>query len=241
MSGEKMIGREQTPTLKNQVLVVDDEKRVAESIQFFLNKEGFDVSYACCGRDAVAFIKENRVELILLDISMPGMDGFEVLESIFHHDPDSLVVMMTGYATVESAVKALKLGAWDYLKKPFEYSELIKTVKNGITHKQLINENRAVSARLQISEMRCQYLVNNSPDLIYTLNARGKITFVNEEFEKVLGYRKEHLPGSWVQDIVHSDDCAKAVAAVNQVSSGSRSKTEVTIRLKRAGHDRKKY
>ncbi|HKK89769.1 MAG TPA: response regulator, partial [Desulfobacteraceae bacterium] len=200
---------------QEQVLIVDDEKRIVDSVQFFLEKEGFAVSHAGCGRDALSLVRESRIDLVLLDISMPGMDGFEVLEKLFCLDPDILVIMITGYATVESAVKALKIGAWDYLRKPFDHQDLVKTVKNAANHKQLMKENRAVSARLEISEKRCQYMVNSSPDLIYTLDAKGKFTFVNDEFEKVLGYQKQHLLDEHFSTIVHPDDQPRAESVFN--------------------------
>ncbi|MCP4115464.1 MAG: response regulator [Desulfobacteraceae bacterium] len=189
-----------------RILVVDDEARVLDSIQFFLAREGYDADKASCGTDALALAREKRYDLVLLDVSMPGMDGFEVMDHLFGMDPDLFVIMVTGYATVESAVRALKQGAYDYLKKPFEFADLIKTVKNALTQKRLIRENRAVTARLEASERRYRYMVNNSPDLIYTLDSKDCFSFVNSEFERVLGYSREELLGRPFETIVHPGD-----------------------------------
>ncbi len=120
-----------------QILVVDDEKRIVDNISLCLKREGFEITGAHDGQEALQKILQTKFDLVLLDISMPRMNGFEVMEQIFGLDKDVLVIIITGYASVESAIKALKLGAWDYLKKPFEYADLIKTVKNAISQNGL--------------------------------------------------------------------------------------------------------
>jgi two-component system cell cycle sensor histidine kinase/response regulator CckA len=120
-----------------KILVVDDETRIVDNIAHCLKREGFQVTGAHDGQEAVTLFERQRFDLVLLDISMPGMNGYEVMERIFGLDGDVLIIIMTGFASVESAVKALKKGAWDYLKKPFEYTDLIKTVKNALAQSNL--------------------------------------------------------------------------------------------------------
>jgi len=217
-----------------QILVVDDEPRVLESIQFFLTREGYGTDKASCGRDAISLFGEKRFDLVLLDISMPGMDGFEVMDHLFGLDPEVLVIMVTGYATVESAVRALKQGAWDYLKKPFEYADLIKTVKNALTQKRLMKENVSVLARLKISEKRCRYMVNNSPDLIYTLDPQGCFSFVNNEFEEVLGYSQAELLGKPFETIVHPEFLNNSKSSSRVGTVGGEDGGVLQIRLKKS-------
>jgi DNA-binding NtrC family response regulator len=150
-----------------QILVVDDERRIVENIAGCLKREGFNVMGAHDGSEAVALFELQRFDLVLLDISMPGLNGYEVMEQIFGMDGDVLIIIMTGFASVESAVTALKKGAWDYLKKPFEYADLIKTVKNALAQSNLMADKKAVSARLEASERQYKYMVDNSPDLIF--------------------------------------------------------------------------
>jgi len=216
------------------ILVVDDEPRVLESIQFFLTREGYGVGTASCGRDAISIFGQKQFDLVLLDVSMPGMDGFEVMDNLFGLDPDLLVIMVTGYATVESAVRALKQGAWDYLKKPFEYADLIKTVKNALTQKRLMKENVAVLARLKVSEKRCRYMVNNSPDLIYTLDPQGCFSFVNNKFEGVLGYSQAELLGRPFEEILHPDSL-NSISSISRVGTlGGEDVGLLKIRLKKS-------
>ncbi|MCP3876225.1 MAG: response regulator [Desulfobacteraceae bacterium] len=195
---------------REQILVVDDEERIVENITLCLKREGFQTQGASNGEEAIKIFEQQKFDIVLLDISMPGMNGYEVMEHIFGIDEDVLIIIITGYASVESAIKALRIGAWDYLKKPFEYADLIKTVKNALSQKKLIAAKKAVSARLEASEKQYEYMVNNSPDLIFTLDQEGCFTFVNHQFEKVLGFSKEDLIGTNFKDIIHKGDLSKA-------------------------------
>jgi len=203
-----------------QILIVDDEKRIVENISLCLQKEGYQAVGAYNGYEAIRFFGRQRFDLVLLDISMPGMNGYEVMEHIYGLDDEVLIIIITGYASVESAVRALKLGAWDYLKKPFEYADLIKTVKNALSQKKLIAAKKAISARLEASERQFEYMVNNSPDLIFILDQNGCFTFVNHQFEKVLGFVKQDLMGKRFESIVHKGDLPKAGTLADFGSSG---------------------
>ncbi len=192
-----------------QILVVDDEKRIADNIVSGLNREGFTAMVAYSGTQAVVLCEQQKFDLVLLDISMPGMNGYEVMEHIFGLHDDVVIVIMTGSASVESAVNALKKGAWDYLKKPFEYTDLLKTVKNALAQSNLMAEKKAVSARLEASERQHKYMVNNSPDLIFTLDSKGCFTFANDQFENLLGIPRSMVMDSRFEDLVHKDDRTK--------------------------------
>ena len=192
-----------------QILVVDDEMRIVESIAQCLIREGFGVCCAYDGLQAITLFNTQKFDLVLMDISMPGMDGFEAMARMFELDPEILVIIMTGFASVASAVSALKQGAWDYLKKPFEFAELIKTVKNGASQRNLIAEKRFYAARLEASEKQYQDMVDNSPDLIFTLDENFCFSFANQQFKILLGYFPQELKGSPFEAILHDDDCHK--------------------------------
>ncbi len=113
---------------KFRILVVDDELIVRDSLKEWLEDEGFAVDMAASGQEALEYLDNNAYQLMLTDIKMPGMDGVEVLEKAKESHPDLTVVMMTAYATVETAVEAMKIGAFDYLVKPFEPDKLIPMV-----------------------------------------------------------------------------------------------------------------
>ena len=119
----------ETERKKFRILVVDDELAVRDSLKEWLAEEGYTVSMAASGSEALAALDAGTFHLMLLDIKMPGMDGVEVLERAKSRSPDLAVVMMTAYATVETAVDAMKIGALDYLIKPFEVDSLLPKVE----------------------------------------------------------------------------------------------------------------
>jgi two-component system, cell cycle sensor histidine kinase and response regulator CckA len=220
-----------------KILVVDDEKRIVDNIAHCLKREGFHVTGAHDGQAAVALFERQRFDLVLLDISMPGMNGYEAMEHIFGLDGDVLVIIMTGFASVESAVKALKKGAWDYLKKPFEYADLIKTVKNALAQSNLLADKKAVSARLEASEKQYKYMVDNSPDLVFTLDTTGAFTFLNDQFEKLLGFSREMLMGSLFEDLVHKDEKTRVrdLFDFKEIAREAVDGHEMNLRFKKAG------
>lgn len=219
-----------------KILVVDDETRIVDNIAHCLKREGFCVTGAHDGQEAVALFERQRFDLVLLDISMPGMNGYEVMERIFGLDGDVLIIIMTGFASVESAVKALKKGAWDYLKKPFEYADLIKTVKNALAQSNLLADKKAVSARLEASEKQYKYMVDNCPDLVFTLDTTGAFSFLNDQFERVLGFSREMLMGSLFEELVHEDDRPRVRALFdnNDLARKEAHGQEMDLRFKKA-------
>src|SRR2546427_1708019 len=113
------------------VLVVDDEALTLRTINRGLREEGFDVFTATSGEDALKVFHEEKPDLILLDIVLPGMDGVEVLRQMKKANPASIVLMMSAYHMVDRAVEAMKLGAYDYLIKPFHLADLIATMRRA--------------------------------------------------------------------------------------------------------------
>ncbi len=226
-----------------QILVVDDEKRIVDSISLCLQKEGFQTVGAFNGKEAVKLFQQEKFDLVLLDISMPGMNGYEAMEHILQMDQDAVVVMITGNASVESAVRALKIGAWDYLKKPFEYADLRKTVKNALSQKQIIADKKAMSVKLEASEKQYEYMVNNSPDLIFTLDKTGCFTFVNHQFNKVLGFSRHDLIGTSFENIIYEKDLLEARTLIQAGKNGSLfNKTkELHLRFKKSKQKKSKY
>jgi DNA-binding NtrC family response regulator len=123
------------------VLVVDDKELMRDSVATTLSRAGFDVRTAEDGASALASLAANRPGCVVTDMRMPGMTGLELLERIRQIDEDLPVVMMTAFGAIDAAVRAMRLGAYDYLTKPFEGDELIIAVKRAIEHRTLLREN----------------------------------------------------------------------------------------------------
>ncbi len=132
-----------------RILVVDDEMIVCESCQRILEEEGLEVEIALSGAEAFAKMKENPFDIVITDLKMPGIDGMEVLRTIRKEYPDTIVIMITGFSTVETAVEAMKLGAFDYIPKPFTPDEVTIVVKKAIEQKNLRLENLYLRQELQ--------------------------------------------------------------------------------------------
>ncbi len=120
---------------KGRVLVVDDEDIVRTSCSRALSPEGYEVKLAKNGYDGLKMIEEDKFDIVLTDLKMPDMDGIEVLRRIKEEWPDVEVIIITGYQTVDTAVKSIKLGAFDYIEKPFTPDALIAAVTKAMEHK----------------------------------------------------------------------------------------------------------
>ncbi len=110
---------------KSKILVIDDEKRMCDSIKVLLSNIGYDVDIAENGKVGIDKLKAGQYDLVITDLMMPELDGFAVMKYIKENCPDTLVIVITGYASVESAVRAIRSGAYDYILKPFDF-EIIK-------------------------------------------------------------------------------------------------------------------
>jgi DNA-binding NtrC family response regulator len=150
------------------ILVVDDEKVVQESLLRWFGDYGYDVQVADGGKPALALLAEQSFDVMLVDIRMPGMDGLELLDRVKEGAPTTVVIIMTGYATVDYAVRALKHGAWDFVKKPFDPDDLSRLVEKALEHRGLLAEN--IRLKQSLSEMS-QFgdIVGESPGIRKTM------------------------------------------------------------------------
>jgi DNA-binding NtrC family response regulator len=123
-----------------QLLLVDDEERFLETTKRLLEKRGVEVLTATDGLEALTILDAQRVDVVILDVKMPGVDGVEVLRQIKQEQPLVEVIMLTGHASVESAIEGLKLGAFDYLMKPCDISALLEKVNQAYAKKQAMEE-----------------------------------------------------------------------------------------------------
>jgi DNA-binding NtrC family response regulator len=132
-----------------RVLVVDDEMIVCESCKRILEEEGYEVEMALSGQEAFQKMKEDPFDIVITDLKMPGVDGMEVLNVFRKEYPDAVIIMITGFSTVETAVEAMKLGAFDYIPKPFTPDEVSIVVKKALEKRSLLLENIYLRGELQ--------------------------------------------------------------------------------------------
>jgi len=130
-----------TMASKGIIHIIDDESVIHDILGQLLTSEGYEVEISSNGEEALEKHAPDSYDLILLDLLMPGMDGIEVLKNLKKIDPHALVIIITAYASVESAIDAMKIGAYDYVQKPFKHDELLLIIKRAIEHKKLQEEN----------------------------------------------------------------------------------------------------
>jgi DNA-binding NtrC family response regulator len=156
--------------LKANLLVVDDELIVRDSLDKWFREEGYEVTVAENAHDALGKMAAQKFDLSLVDIKMPGTDGVELQRRMHEIDPEMLVIIMTGYASVETAVAALKNGAYDYVSKPFDPDDIAHTVHNALTHKRVEQENARLRETVA-STTRPQEIVGQSPAMVRVFEA----------------------------------------------------------------------
>jgi two-component system, cell cycle sensor histidine kinase and response regulator CckA len=221
-----------------KILIVDDEPRIRDSLKLLLDEQGYDVYTVSSGQEAKDILSVYQFDLALLDMVIPDMNGHQLMEHIYETSPDTVVVIITGHASLDSAIGALRRGAYDYLRKPFEFEELLKTVQNALDQKKLKNEKEIINGKLTLSEERYRYLVQNSPDIIYTLDENGNFTFASQAVKRLLGYDADQLIGKHYSAIIHDEDLERAKWVFNERRTGDRAATGVQLRLKAAeGHE----
>jgi two-component system response regulator PilR (NtrC family) len=127
--------------IKDKILVADDEQSMREFLDIMLKKEGYKVSLASNGEEVVKLVDNDLFDLVLLDIRMPKLDGISALKKIKAIAPETIVIMITAYASADTAIKAMKEGAYDYITKPFKVEEIKLIIKNALEKKNLQKEN----------------------------------------------------------------------------------------------------
>jgi DNA-binding NtrC family response regulator len=150
---------------KGRVVVIDDEVNAATALESLLREDGYEVAAAHDGRAGLLLLEKMDADIVLTDLRMPGMDGLELLKRIKEIRPETMVLLMTAYGTVKTAVQAMKLGAEDYLPKPIDEEELEVVIRKTLEKKELILEARSLHERLQ-QKYKFDNLVGESPEML---------------------------------------------------------------------------
>ena len=204
-----------------------------------LKNRGYQLHTATCGTEAVEQLTKVQFDLVLLDLRLPDFGGHEIMDFINARGIETKVIILSGDVGIEAAIGALKRGAYDYLRKPHTREELLKTVDNALQQRRLENDNRSIAWRLECSEKLYRYLVDSSPDIIYTLDQEGHFTFVNDRAQLLLGFGRDELIGKHYSVLVHDEDIERARYVFNERRVGDRASRNVELRLKSLRDDDK--
>ncbi|WP_229751126.1 EAL domain-containing response regulator [Undibacterium terreum] len=215
-----------------RLLLVDDEPRLLSSLHELLRTGDYHLVTATNGAEAIEQLSKLHFDLVLLDLRLPDVSGHDIMDFILERGIDASVIVLSGDRGIDAAIGALKRGAYGYLRKPYPHEELLKTVENALQKRRLEAENRDMAWRLECSEKLYRYLVDSSPDIIYTLNIEGKFTFVNDRAHQLLGFKPDELIGKHYSVLVHEEDMGRARYVFNERRIGARASRNVELRLR---------
>ena len=145
-----------------KILIVDDEKTIRDSLQLVLNEEGYQTDTSSDGMDALEKIKSESIDVVITDIKMPNLDGMELLNQAGKISPDTFFIVMTAYASVKTAIEAIREGAYDYLIKPIEFDDLLVRLKRLSNYRKLFQENKSLRQHISSSK-GYQNIIGESP------------------------------------------------------------------------------
>lgn len=217
----------------HRLVVVDDDDAFRTSLCDLLESHGYPPPVACSGaRHLIRLLMEAPYDLVLLDLCMPDLSGLDVLRMLRQAKLDVAVVVVSGEQMIDSAIGALRLGANDYVRKPYAPEMLLHTVANVLRRHDLERSHRQMAAQLERSERMHRFLVNASPDLIFTLDEQGNFGFVSERVGLLIGCSVEELAGQPFLSIVFEEDHERTRYVLERVARG-----ECTTELRLVGRE----
>ncbi|OYZ17795.1 MAG: Fis family transcriptional regulator [Bdellovibrio sp. 28-41-41] len=161
--------------MKAKILVVDDEESIREFLEIMLRKEGYEITLAEDGQKAKELLQKKSFDMIISDLQMPNMTGIELLKYVRQDFPEVLFMMITAFGTTETAVEAMKMGAYDYLTKPFKIDEVRINISNALRSKNLEFENKSLKKELG-KEYSFQNIIGNSPAMHYVFDLIKRVS-----------------------------------------------------------------
>ncbi|MBN2246384.1 MAG: sigma-54-dependent Fis family transcriptional regulator [Candidatus Aminicenantes bacterium] len=188
--------------IKEKILVIDDEAGIRSSLKGILEDEGYDITVTDTGEKGLEIFKNENFDLVFLDIWLPEKNGLEILSEIKTYDDNSQVVMITGHGSVESAVKATKLGAYDFLEKPLSLEKVVQTVKNALQHKNLLEESL-----LYRDKLKARYQLVGESKAIQ--NLRSQISTAAPTDARILFYGENGTGKEFVARLIHQASSRK--------------------------------
>jgi len=179
-----------------RILVVDDEARIRDACKLVLEECGYEVSLASSGIQALESIPAEHYDIMLLDLMMPEISGFDVLAKVKALDPDTVVIVITGYATLEHSVDAMKKGAFDFIPKPFTPEHLRVTVAKAIDYTRALWDIADTRSRLRT-------MVNHISDGVMCTNQQNEVALANPAFLRMIGFRAEWMIGRPLEQFIN--------------------------------------
>lgn len=194
-----MAETESEPLFANhRILVIDDEQRIRDACRFVLADMGFQVEIAADGIQALGLIEDKHFDILLLDLMMPELSGLDVLARVRDIDPDSVVIVITGYATLEHSIEAMKKGAFDFIPKPFTPDQLRVVVTKALRYTHALQDIANTKSRLRV-------MVNRLMDGVLTTDTEKRIVLANPAFLCMIGHQGGSVLGRRVHEVISNE------------------------------------
>lgn len=189
---------------KVTILVVDDEKRIRDGCSKILTQEGFEVAEAENGIIGLQMIEREHFDIILLDLMMPSLSGFDVLAHVKALHPDTTMVVISGYATVEHSIEAMKKGAFDFIPKPFSPEQLRVVVAKAIDYNRALKDIAEEKSRMRV-------LINHLADGVMVTDDHKRVVLANPAFQRLIGFHGKEAIGLQAVEIVRNEQLERMI------------------------------
>ncbi|OGS03759.1 MAG: hypothetical protein A2339_07805 [Elusimicrobia bacterium RIFOXYB12_FULL_50_12] len=204
--------------MERKILIIDDDKDILMILRFAFEAAGYEVTAVAGAQEALEKLRTEKKTLshatpfpvAIVDIMMPGIDGLELLKTMRSEFPDMLEVMLTAHVSMDSAIKSLNEGAFAYLTKPVNISEIKIVVGNAYEKYELVKENRRLIEELSQAKKYSETIIRNLVQTVIATDTNGYIRKVNKATEALLGYTEEELTGKPLESILGEEYRKKA-------------------------------
>lgn len=210
-----------TPDRRPQLLIVDDNRDLAENLQDIFEPRGFAVRFTPSAREGLALARAEGFDLALVDVNLPDASGADLLPALRDASPLGEVVLITGHATLDSAVAAVRGGAFQYVVKPFKVDELVATVEAALRQGTLRREREALARQLAASERRYRDVVESSKVLVLGIDTRGVMHLFNRRAAELTGLTPEEALGRPALDLIPADSRERVQSHVRATLAGA--------------------
>ncbi len=224
---------------QKKILIIDDEVSIRESLTSFFEDEGFIVFSAEDGDSGLTIFFNESIDIVLTDLRMPRKDGIDVMKAIHRYRPDIPMIVVSGAGRKEDIIKALRMGAKDYITKPIEDLDMIRhTVNQVLENKRLTDENKLYREQLERSEHQYRTITENIAEGVFTVDDQENFQYTNQAFCKMTGYSSEEILAASLRDITsrHSFKIVQAQTQILKTGTAGRYEIQIIDKGKRVVH-----
>ena len=221
----------------SKILIVDDDPRHGQSVGDLLDAYGHPADIQTEGQSGLQALTNHHYDLLILDLNIPDLSGIEILKSMNANQINTRTIILSGESDLSNVTPILRLGAADYLQKPFEPEQLLNSVENALNQTRLERENESMSEEAEAASLLHEFLIKASPDVIYTLDSKGKITFLNKEIGNLFNQDSENLEGEYWEKMVGQNLANTLKHRIDERRTGTRATQHYEFDLTNAQGD----